>query len=60
MCTVDASGSESALLFLASMRCTKLVMTDVQKYHRIIENFGLEGTPKGHLVQTPSSEGLDI
>jgi len=24
--------------------------------HRIIESFGLEGTPRGHLVQPPCSE----
>ena len=32
----------------------------VRSYHRIIESFGLEGAPRGHLVQPPPAASRDI
>jgi len=34
----------------------EIFLKPLKKNHRIIESFGSEGTPRGHLVQPPRSE----
>ena len=53
--TQDSTGVSWGRVCSAKV-CLAVVFATSQELHRIIEWFGLEGTFKGHLVQSPCSE----
>ena len=45
-----------SVLQLQTLPCWGCSIQSLGMVYRIIESFGLEGTPRGHLVQPPRSE----